>query len=99
MRRALQSIECASMYCTDPRSRIPVEDAHKDDTGAWWCAECKPRYTLMQYGARHSYPSVTFAPYAVAHGQDAWRLLCGLGKPACIEAWRQALGLDEDEVE
>lgn len=98
MRRALQSVECASFYCTDPRSRIPVEDAHKSDTGAYWCSACKPRYDLMQHGAHHGYPAMSFPPYAVQQGHDAWRLLCGIGKPACIESWRQVLGLDEDEV-
>jgi hypothetical protein len=81
------------------RIAINKDDMCCDATGTYWCHACAARCALMNYGASHGYPALSFPPYAVGAGQTLWRTLAGLGMPACIEAWMRALGLDGQEEE
>ena len=75
---------------------ISKSEALQDDSGNYWCEQCKERYDLMNWGHLHNWPALNCFPYAVAQGQQSWELAVKMGIDAYVQALTDAIKVAEE---
>ena len=63
----------------------------KDALGHTWCSACQIRYELAQWGYAHHYPEIYVDPYAIAEGEEMWKIIAVVGRTEAIESIMEGL--------
>lgn len=74
---------------------MPKEQALRDTSGSYWCKQCSKQYDLMNWGAAHKWPEVSFPPYAIIADEEVWKVSIAMGTQDYIAAFHAAIFAEE----